>query len=67
MPLRLDTRDAISPIGFPLSLRPKREASQDVEQAVRSIIAEVVARGDQALIELSRKSTASISGPSTCA
>jgi histidinol dehydrogenase len=55
MPLRLDTRDADFADRFSAFLATKREASQDVEQAVRSIIADVVARGDQALIELSRK------------
>src|SRR3984893_15130488 len=55
MPLRLDTRDADFADRFSAFLATKREASQDVEQAVRSIIAEVVARGDQALIELSQK------------
>jgi histidinol dehydrogenase len=55
MPLRLDTRDADFTDRFSAFLATKREASQDVEQAVRSIIAEVVAGGDQALIALSQK------------
>ena len=55
MPLRLDTRDADFADRFSAFLATKRESSQDVEQAVRSIIAEVMARGDQALIELSQK------------
>ncbi|HEX4557361.1 MAG TPA: histidinol dehydrogenase [Xanthobacteraceae bacterium] len=55
MPLRLDTRDADFADRFSAFLATKREASQDVEQAVRSIIADVVGRGDQALIDLSRK------------
>ena len=55
MPLRLDTRDADFGDRFSAFLATKREASQDVEQAVRAIIADVVGRGDQALIELSRK------------
>ena len=55
MPLRLDTRDADFADRFSAFLATKREASQDVEQAVRAIIADVVGRGDQALIELSRK------------
>ena len=55
MPLRLDTRDADFADRFSAFLATKREASQDVEQAVRSIIAEVVADGDQALIALSQK------------
>ena len=55
MPLRLDTRDADFADRFSAFLATKREASQDVEQAVRSIIAEVAAHGDRALIELSQK------------
>jgi len=55
MPLRLDTRDADFPERFAAFLATKREAAQDVEHAVRAIIADVMARGDAALIELSRK------------
>ncbi|HEY1546141.1 MAG TPA: histidinol dehydrogenase [Xanthobacteraceae bacterium] len=55
MPLRLDTRDADFAERFAAFLATKREAAQDVEQAVRAIIADVVARGDEALIELSRR------------
>jgi histidinol dehydrogenase len=55
MPLRLDTRDADFAERFAAFLATKREAAQDVEQAVRAIIADVVARGDQALIELTRR------------
>jgi histidinol dehydrogenase len=55
MPLRLDTRDADFAERFAAFLATKREASQDVEQAVRAIIADVVARGDEALIELTRR------------
>jgi histidinol dehydrogenase len=55
MPLRLDTRDAGFADRFSAFLATKREAGEDVEQAVRSIIADVVARGDRALVELSRK------------
>jgi len=55
MPLRLDTRDADFGDRFSAFLATKREASQDVEQAVRAIIADVVGRGDHALIELSQK------------
>ena len=55
MPLRLDTRDADFADRFSAFLATKREASQDVEQAVRAIIADVVGRGDRALIELSQK------------
>ena len=55
MPIRLDARDADFPDRFRAFLDTKREASADVEQAVRAIIADVAARGDAALIELTRK------------
>ncbi len=40
---------------FRAFLATKRETATDVEDAVRAIIADVVARGDRALIELTRK------------
>src|ERR1044072_4818991 len=55
MPIRLDSRAADFPQKFRAFLDTKREASADVEQAVRAIIADVAARGDAALIELTRK------------
>src|SRR4051794_608368 len=55
MPIRLDARAADFPQKFRAFLDTKREASADVEQAVRAIIAEVAARGDAALIELTQK------------
>ncbi|HUI95323.1 MAG TPA: histidinol dehydrogenase [Xanthobacteraceae bacterium] len=55
MPIRLDTRDADFAERFAAFLAAKREASQDVEDAVKAIIADVVARGDKALIALSQK------------
>ena len=55
MPLRLDARDADFAKAFQAFLGMKREVSQDVDDAVRAIIADVVARGDAALIDLSRK------------
>src|SRR5215469_8119596 len=55
MPIRLDTRDADFAGRFSAFLAAKREASQDVEEAVKAIIADVVARGDRALIALSLK------------
>jgi histidinol dehydrogenase len=55
MPIRLDTRDADFSRQFAAFLATKRESAQDVEDAVKAIIADVVARGDAALIELSRK------------
>jgi len=55
MPLRLDARDADFNERFRVFLGAKREAAADVEAAVRAIIADVQTRGDQALIELTRK------------
>ncbi|MEJ2374599.1 MAG: histidinol dehydrogenase [Pseudolabrys sp.] len=55
MPLRLDSRSADFVKAFRTFLGVKREAAQDVEQSVRGIIADVVARGDAALIELTAK------------
>src|SRR5215472_9944630 len=55
MPIRLDTRDADFAERFAAFLSTKREAAQDVEDAVKAIIADVATRGDAALIELSRK------------
>jgi histidinol dehydrogenase len=55
MPIRLDSRSADFPRRFEELLATKREVSADVETAVRGIVAEVIARGDEALIDLSRK------------
>jgi len=55
MPIRLDARAANFPAKFRTFLDAKREASADVEQAVRAIIADVAARGDAALIALTQK------------
>src|SRR5687767_2051375 len=55
MPIRLDARAPGFAEKFRAFLDTKREASADVEQAVRAIIADVAARGDAALIELTRK------------
>jgi histidinol dehydrogenase len=55
MPIRLDARSADFAAKFRAFLDAKREASADVEQAVRAIIADVAARGDAALTELTRK------------
>ena len=55
MPIRLDSRSADFPARFAALLATKREVSEDVEQAVRAIIADVRSNGDRALIELSRK------------
>jgi histidinol dehydrogenase len=55
MPLRLDCRAPDFAERFRAFLAAKREASTDVEAAVRAIIADVAARGDRALVELSLK------------
>ena len=55
MPIRLDARSADFAVRFRTFLDAKREASADVEQAVRAIIADVAARGDAALVELTQK------------
>ncbi len=55
MPIRLDARAADFSEKFRAFLDTKREASADVEQAVRAIIADVAARGDAALAELTQK------------
>ncbi|MFA6141157.1 MAG: histidinol dehydrogenase [Hyphomicrobium sp.] len=55
MPLRLSTTDPDFETRFSELLTMKRESSADVDQAVRSILADVRARGDAALIELSQK------------
>jgi histidinol dehydrogenase len=54
MPIRLDARAADFNRQFRAFLATKREASADVEVAVRSIIADVIAHGDRALLELTR-------------
>ena len=55
MPIRLDARADGFAERFRAFLATKREVAADVEAAVRAIIADVVARGDRALIELTRK------------
>jgi histidinol dehydrogenase len=55
MPIRLDTRSPDFGARFTAFLGTKREAAQDVEAAVRAIVADVTARGDAALIELTNK------------
>jgi len=55
MPLRLDSRSTDFPERFHVLLEVKREAAQDVDAMVRAIIADVKARGDRALIELTAK------------
>jgi histidinol dehydrogenase len=48
---RLDAREASFPKDFAALLSAKREVSEDVDQAVRAIIEDVVAKGDEALID----------------
>jgi histidinol dehydrogenase len=55
MPIRLDSNEADFEQRFHAFLGMKREASPDVEHAVRGIIADVVARGDRALFELTAR------------
>lgn len=54
MPIRLDTEDSDFAARFAEFLGSKREASVDVQDQVAAIIADVRARGDKALIDLSR-------------
>ena len=55
MPIRLDAQSPDFAQRFRAFLDTKREAAADVEATVRAIIADVVARGDQALVELTNK------------
>jgi histidinol dehydrogenase len=55
MPIRLDARAPDFAARFQEFLGAKREAAQDVEQAARAIIADVRARGDDALLELTKR------------
>jgi histidinol dehydrogenase len=54
MALRLDAREPDFPRAFDRLLAMKREVSAEVDQAVRGIIEDVVARGDEALIDYTR-------------
>jgi histidinol dehydrogenase len=55
MPLHLTTTDADFESAFAAFLAAKRESAEDVDLAVRAIIADVRKRGDAALIELTRR------------
>jgi histidinol dehydrogenase len=55
MAIRLDTRAGDFAQKFRAFLATKREASADVEAAVRAIIADVAARGDRALKDFAKK------------
>ena len=52
---RLKTADATFDADFDTFLSTKREVPEDVERAVQSIISDVRARGDAAVIEFSKK------------
>ena len=51
MALRLDARDSGFERAFADLLASKREVSEEVDDVARAIIADVIARGDEALIE----------------
>ncbi|MCC6890173.1 MAG: histidinol dehydrogenase [Hyphomicrobiales bacterium] len=55
MPIRLDARSADFAQHFRAFLDTKRESAADVEAAVRGIIADVIARGDCALLEYTNR------------
>ena len=55
MSIRLTSSDPDFAKAFTAFLATKREVSEDVDQAVRAIIADVRARGDAALIDLCKK------------
>jgi histidinol dehydrogenase len=55
MPIRLDTADSDFEQRFQDLLGGKRESSQDVNDTVAGIIADVRARGDAAVVELTNK------------
>ena len=55
MTIRLDIRADDFAQGFRAFLNTKREVAADVEAAARAIVADVAARGDQALKEHTRK------------
>jgi histidinol dehydrogenase len=55
MPVMLNTTDAGFEAAFQALLGQKREEAEDVDQAVAAIIADVRARGDQALIDLTAR------------
>jgi histidinol dehydrogenase len=55
MPIRLETSAPDFAGRFRAFLDAKRETSEDVDDVVRAIIADVIARGDAALIELTRR------------
>jgi histidinol dehydrogenase len=65
MPVRLDARDAAFARAFEALLAAKREVSQDVDDTVRAIIADVSSRGDEAVIDYTRRFDALELSPAT--
>ena len=55
MPLRLDARSPDFSASFQTLVAQKRGADEDVDQLVQTIIADVVADGDAALVRYSHK------------
>src|SRR3954452_14893872 len=55
MPARLDARDRDFARAFETLLAAKREAAEDVDETVKGIIADVIARGDAALTDYARR------------
>ncbi|GGC83655.1 histidinol dehydrogenase [Chelatococcus reniformis] len=55
MAIRLDAQAPGFPTAFATLLGQKREVSEDVDERVRTILADVAARGDAALIELTSR------------
>jgi histidinol dehydrogenase len=55
MPTRLDTRVSDFAARFRAFLAAKREMAADVDATVRAIISDVVSRGDEALIDCTRR------------
>src|SRR5882762_2083696 len=55
MPIHLDSNAEDFASGFASFLATKREGAADVEEAARTIIGEVAARGDEALVAFTRK------------
>ncbi|MGH1592058.1 histidinol dehydrogenase [Methylobacterium phyllosphaerae] len=53
--VRLDSSDPNFAAAFARLLTVKREIAEDVDEAVRGIIADVVARGDAALVDFTRR------------
>ena len=55
MPVRLDVRDDGFETAFAAVLAAKRESAPDVDEAVAAILADVQARGDEAVIDYTRR------------